>query len=89
LSQLAQFARKPWSRLASTANQLFRRIARPACSKLVTGTLADLPRSRAQLLAENALLAQQMVVLHRQVATLPLTRRDRLSLLFRARLVPN
>jgi putative transposase len=29
----------------------------------VTGTLADLPRRRAELLAENALLRQQLIVL--------------------------
>jgi putative transposase len=89
LSRLAQFARRLWSRLSTTADQLVRCITRPACSNLVTGTLADLPRSRAELLAENSLLRQQLVVLHRQVASARLTWRDRLSLLFLARLVPN
>ena len=54
LSQLTQFAKKLLSRLATAANQLFRRILEPVQSNLVTGTLADLPRSRSELLAENA-----------------------------------
>ena len=41
----------------------------PAQSNLMTGTLADLPRNRSELLAENALLRQQLIVLHRQVKT--------------------
>src|SRR5713101_2357828 len=89
LSQLARYAEKLWARLSSTARQLFRRLTEPARLNLVTGTLADLPRSRAELLAENALLRQQLIVLHRQVKTPHLTWRERLSLLFLARWVPN
>jgi hypothetical protein len=59
LSRLAQFARKLWSRLASTANRLFRRITRPAWPNLVTGTRADIPRNRPHLLAEYALLGSR------------------------------
>jgi hypothetical protein len=58
VSWLAQFARKLWSRLSTTANPLFRHITWPASPNLVTGTLADLLRSRAQLLAQNAVLRQ-------------------------------
>ena len=64
LSKRTQFAMKLWSRLSTAATQLFRRILEPAQSSLVTGTLADLPRSRSELLAENALLRQQLIVLH-------------------------
>jgi hypothetical protein len=78
-----------WSRLSSAANKLFRRITQPARSNMVTGTLADLPRSRAELLAENALLRQQFIVLRRRTKTPRLTWRERLSLLFLARWVPN
>jgi len=89
LSQLTQFAKKLWSRLSTAANQLFRRITQPARSNLVTSTLADLPRRRSELLAENALLRQQLIVLHRQVKTPRLTWRERLSLLFLTRWVSN
>ncbi len=89
LSYLTQCAKQLWSRLTSAANQLFRRITQPASPNVVTGTLADLPRSRAELLAENALLRQQLIVLHRQVKTPRLTWRERLPFLFLARWVPN
>ena len=62
---------------------------RPAHSSLVMGTVADLPRSRAELLAENALLRQQLVILGRRVKTPRLTGRERLSLLFLSRWVSN
>ena len=64
-------------------------LTEPARPNLVTGTLADLPRSRAELLAENALLRQQLMVLRRTTKTPRLTWRERLSLVFLARLVPN
>jgi transposase InsO family protein len=89
LSQTKRFATNMFSRLSSAANRLFRRITRPASANMVTGTLADLPRSRTELLAENALLRQQLIVLHRRTKTPRLTWRARLSLLFLARWVPN
>jgi hypothetical protein len=42
----------------------------------VWGTLADIPRSRAELLAENALLRQQLIVLQRNTKTPRLTWRE-------------
>jgi len=83
LSQLSRFAKRLWARLSTVTNQFFRRLTQPASPNLVTGTLADLPRRRSELLAENALLRQQLIVLHRQVETPRLTWRDRLSLLSR------
>jgi hypothetical protein len=65
--------------------RLFRRITEPAPSRLVNGTLADLPGSRAELLAENSLLRQQLAVLQRQVKTLRLTWKDRLSWRWKSR----
>lgn len=87
--QLVHIAKRTWDRLAKAAHQWFRRITQPARSNPVTGTLADLPRNRAQLLAENAFLRQQLAVLHRQTKTPRLSTRDRLSLLLLARWVPN
>jgi hypothetical protein len=87
-SQLRRWAKNLLSRLSSAANQLFRRLMEPARPNLVTGTLADLPRSRAELLAENALLRQQLIVLRRNTKTPWLTWRERLSLLFLARWFP-
>ena len=45
--------------------------ARPLVGTHASGTGADLLRSRAQLLAENALLRQQLLVLRRPGSVLP------------------
>ena len=89
LGQLTRCAKNLWARLSSAARQVLRRLTEPARPNLVTGTLADLPRSRAELLAENALLRRQLIVLRRNTKTPRLTWRERLSLLFLARWVPN
>jgi hypothetical protein len=89
LSQLTRCAKNLWARLSFAASQFFHRLTEPARPNLVTGTLADLPRSRAELLAENALLRQQLIVLRRNTKTPRLTWRERLSLVFLARWVPN
>src|SRR5579859_4345804 len=88
-NHLVRFAKRIWDQVANVAQQLFRHVTQPAVSNPVTGTLADLPRSRAQLLAENAFLRQQLAVLHRQTKTPRLAWRDRLSLLLLAPWVPN
>ena len=51
--------------------------ARPPAVVHATGTGADLLRSRAQLLAKNALLRQQLIVLRRGVTRPVVTRTDR------------
>ena len=89
LSQIKRFTTNMFSRLTSAANRLFRRITQPASANMVTGTLADLPRSRTELLAENALLRQQLIVLNRRNKTPRLTWRERLSPLFLAGWVPH
>jgi hypothetical protein len=73
LNKLTRCAQNLWARLASAASQFFRRLTEPARPNLVTGTLADLPRSRAELLAENAPLRQQLIVLRRRTKTARLT----------------
>src|SRR5690349_5060716 len=49
--------------------------------------LADFGRSKSELLAENALLRQQLIILRRQVKRPPITRTDRVLLVLLARLV--
>ena len=44
----------------------FLRWARPLNTSLLLGTLADLPRGKSELVAENALLRQQLIILRRQ-----------------------
>ncbi len=57
---------------------------RPASATHVAGTGADLLRSRAQLLVENALLRQQLIVLRRGVTRPVVTRTDRALLVLLA-----
>jgi putative transposase len=56
----------------------------PASATPVAGTGADLLRSRAQLLAENAFLRQQLIVLRRGVDRPVVTRTDRALLVLLA-----
>jgi len=49
----------------------------PAKSHLVLGTIADIPRSKSALIAENAFLRQPLIGLQRQPKRPALTRRDR------------
>ena len=50
-------------------------------------TLTDLGRSKSELIAENALLRQQLIVLKRQVKRPTFTKTDHLLLVLLARLV--
>ena len=60
---------------------------RPSQVAVVVGTAADVDRSRAELIAENALLRQQLVVLRRSVKRPKLTDTDRRLLVVLARWV--
>jgi putative transposase len=53
---------------------------KPATPVLVSGVLADITRSRTDLIVENALLRQQLIVLKRQVKRPQLTNPDRFRL---------
>ena len=55
----------------------FKHRTRPAASHQVIGTLADLKRSKRELIAENTFLRQQLIVLERQVVRPKMTQRDR------------
>src|SRR5215216_938520 len=71
----------------ATAQALRRRLAaatRPATAPLVAGTLADLARTKPELLAENALLRQQLIVLQRRVKRPRCTSADRALLVLLA-----
>ena len=53
---------------------------RPTSHSLLGGTRTDLARTRAELLAENALLRQQLIILSRQVKRPTCTKTDRILL---------
>jgi hypothetical protein len=54
---------------------------------LLLGTIADLGRSKSELMAENALLRQQLIMLKRQVKRPACTKTDRVLLVLLAKVV--
>jgi hypothetical protein len=60
---------------------------KPDTTSLLLGTLIDLARSKSELVAENALLRQQLIVLRRQVKRPACTKTDRMLLVLLARMV--
>jgi putative transposase len=60
---------------------------KPLTSSLPLQTLADLGRSNSELVAENAFLRQQLIMLRRQVKRPSCTKTDRMLLVLLARLV--
>ena len=58
---------------------------KPTAVSIAAGSLFDLTRSRTDLLAENAMLRQQLIVLKRQVKRPRLTNGDRIRLVIFAR----
>ena len=65
----------------------FARWTKPLGTSLPLATLTDLGKSKSELIAENALLRQQLIILRRQVKRPPITRIDRILLVLLARLV--
>ena len=54
-------------RLISTLEQVFLQITQPSHHSVVLNTVTDLTRSKADLVAENALFRQQLIVFQRQI----------------------
>jgi len=78
-------------RLTAVARALVQRLGRrlaaatkPSAAPLVVGTLADLPRSKTALIAENALLRHQLAILRRDVKRPRCTPMDRALLVLLA-----
>jgi putative transposase len=67
-----------------TVRARIRAWTKPAASNQVLGTFADLMRSKPELVAENALLRQQLIVLRRSVKRPKVTQTDRLLLVLLA-----
>ena len=60
---------------------------KPNTTSLMLRMLTDLARSKSELVAENALLRQQLIILRRQVKRPACTKTDRMLLVLLARLV--
>ncbi len=71
--------------LGRQVQQYLKQWSKPVTATLVTGALSDLTRSRADLIAENAMLRQQLIVLKRQVKRPQFTDFDRIRLVLAAR----
>ena len=74
-----------WKILIGRVTRHFKVWTKPTTARLVMSSLADLPRSRTDLIAENAMLRQQLIILNRQVKRPKLSYRDRIRLVFLAR----
>lgn len=61
-------------------------LTRPAAASIAAGALSDLPRSKADLIVENAILRQQVIVLNRSVKRPRLSDGDRMRLVLLSRL---
>ena len=68
-------------------NDRFVALTTPESTPLLLGTLTDLFMSKSKLVAENALLRQQLIILRRQVKRPACTRSDRMLLVLLARMV--
>ena len=62
----------------------FKQWTKPAKTHQVMSSLADMRRSKSELIAENMVLRQQLIVLERQVARPQLKQRDRQMLVMLA-----
>ena len=71
--------------LRLSINHFIRRWSKPATGLIATGMLADLTRSRSDLLVENAMLRQQLIILNRQVYRPRMTNSDRFRLVLFSR----
>jgi len=60
---------------------------KPGTPSLMLGVPTDLARSKSELVAENALLRQQLIILRRQVKRPACTKTDRMVLVLLARMV--
>jgi hypothetical protein len=76
---------RPWNKLVGSVKLHIKQWTKPVTTGLVTGILSDTTRSRPDLIAENALLRQQLIVLKRQIKRPQLAPGDRTRLVLLAR----
>ncbi|CAG0990726.1 hypothetical protein ANRL3_02758 [Anaerolineae bacterium] len=76
-------------RLVSFLEYALLHLTQPSHHSIVFSTAVDITRSKAELIAENALLRQQLIVLHRQIKKPAFSQSDRLWLVLLASRVKN
>jgi putative transposase len=74
-----------WQFFSAWIHYYLRRWTKPTTVSIIFGSLSDMQRSRTELIAENALLRQQLIVLNRQVKQPHLNHRDRIGLVLLSR----
>jgi hypothetical protein len=84
LSSLRSAISQALNRVSSALKQSVKQCLQPANSHLVPGTLADITRSKCELIAENAFLRHQLIVLQRQSKRPVLRQRGRALLILLA-----
>jgi hypothetical protein len=70
-----------------TILERFSRWIKPRTTSLLLGAFSDITRGKSELLAENALLRHQLVILRRQIKRPVYRKRDRLLLVLLTRMV--
>ena len=85
LKQLIQGVKSCVMAVIQRVEKQFKQWTRPRSESLIGGTLADVTRGKGELIAENALLRQQVIILQRQVRRPQLTQQDRGLLVLLAR----
>ena len=63
-----------------------KQLTKPATPSLTIGAISDLPKSKADLMAENAILRQQVIILNRQAKRPKFTTGDRFRFVLLSRL---
>jgi putative transposase len=74
-----------WKYFLFQFQQHLKHWAKPATLSLTSGVISDMTRCRSDLIVENALLRQQLIVLHRQVTRPVFNQHDRFRLVLLAR----
>ena len=74
-----------WNYYLFQFQQKIKQWSKPATLSLISGVISDLPRSRSDLIVENALLRQQLIVLRRQVTRSLFNQHDRFCLVLLTR----
>ncbi len=84
-NSMLELITRPWNKLIGSVKLRIKQWTKPVTTGFATGILSDSTRSRANLMAENALLRQQLIVLRRQVKRPQMTQVDRIRLVLLAR----
>ena len=74
-----------WEQLVGRVKRRIKQRTKLISTGLVAGTFPDAARSRTQLIAENAVLRQQLIVLRRQIKRPQMAQVDRIRLVLLAR----